>query len=61
MKTYKSGRPRVHSSSTVADIKAAIAEYEQFAKDKPQNNLTPQLIECAADLREELELRGVQS
>ena len=35
-------------------------KYEQFAKDKPKNKLTPALIACAADLREELELRGVQ-
>ena len=58
MKTYTSGRNRVHASMSVIEINAAINEYEQFAAAHPLNNLTRELLECVADLREELEIRS---
>lgn len=61
MKTYSSGRPRVHTSPTVDAINAAVAEYEKFGIDNPEHKLTPLLLECAADLREEIELRAAES
>ena len=61
MKTYRSGKNRVHVCLSLSEIKAAIDEYEQFAAYHPFNNLTPELLGCAADLREELEIRSNQS
>lgn len=60
MKTYRSGRNRVHICLSLTENNAAINEYEQFAAYHPFNNLTPELLECAADLREELEIRSNQ-
>lgn len=57
METYASGRNRVHTSSSKEQILAAIAEYDDFVKRQPSDPLAQLLQECAADLREELELR----
>lgn len=59
MTHYSSGRPRVHSYSPEATIKASIAEYEAFVNnpDCALPDLKPLLRDCAADLREELMLR----
>lgn len=35
MKTYSSGRNRVHTSSSEANIRGAIEEYDAFVKAKP--------------------------
>lgn len=58
MKTYSSGNNRVHASSSLEQINAAIAEYEAYAQKHPNQKLSLDLLECAADLREELELRN---
>jgi hypothetical protein len=59
MKTYRSGRNRVHHSHPVEEITAAIAEYTEFAAKHPNDPLSRDLIKCVVDLREELTLRGV--
>jgi hypothetical protein len=59
MKTYRSGRNRVHHSHPVEEIKAAIAEYTEFAAKHPNDPLSRDLIKCVVDLREELTLRGI--
>jgi hypothetical protein len=59
MKTYSSGRNRVHHSHPVAEINAAIAEYTDFAAKHPNDPLSRDLIKCVVDLREELTLRGI--
>jgi hypothetical protein len=59
MKTYSSGRNRVHHSHPIEEIKAAIAEYTEFAAKHPNDPLSRDLIKCVVDLREELTLRGI--
>ena len=58
MRRYTSGAPRVHSSMPEAEILAAIEEYERLGPDIP--DLGPELLECARDLREELDLRKAE-
>jgi hypothetical protein len=59
MKTYRSGRNRVHNSHPIEEINAAIAEYTEFAAKHPNDPLSRDLIKCVVDLREELVLRGI--
>lgn len=60
MKTYKSGGPRVHATTPRAEIIRAIEEYERRAPVLG-NQLAADLLACAADLREELELRETET
>ena len=55
---YSSGRPRVHASTPTEEIRAAIQEYEAKASSFDAEDERC-LLETAADLREELNLREI--
>lgn len=54
--TYSSGNPRVHAGSSEHSIRAAIEEYENYAR-MHHDELATDLMETAIDLREELKIR----
>ena len=57
MKTYNSGRPRVHTSFSSEQIVTALQEYAEFCAKFPADSLVNELQECITDLQEELTSR----
>lgn len=60
MQVYSSGNPRVHTSSPLESIDAAIEEYERYAENHPDDPLSLDLEEVALDLREEKIIRSLE-
>lgn len=56
MTKYSDGSNRVHAGTPEREILAAIEEYERKAPDVG-GELRRQLLDCVANLREELEIR----
>lgn len=58
MEHYTSGSPRVHACAPLPGVLAAIEEYERRGKDGTLSPaLSRELLDCAADLREEVTIR----
>jgi len=63
MRTYSSGKPRVHVSTSLDELVESAEEYESWegSGSEEDESLKRELRACAVDLREEIEIRKTET